>query len=213
MPFDLVQHEMLGDEAAEISAFEGRLSAISSEVAEILDELTEDEKQEAADALNDNSDAFVASKIKGVAKTLKADMGGEANESDSLPSKLERAAALFDEEKAVKKKLKEAKTKLENRTKEVIESLTDEQASALLDAKWNKPLVKQLQSLPSVVVDGLVAKVCALRDKYATTYADIDAEIQSVEAELVGMLGALTGSEFDMAGIDELAKLLGGELR
>ena len=213
VPFDLVQHEMLGDEAAEISAFEGRLSAISSEVAEILDELTEDEKQEAADALNDNSDAFVASKIKGVAKTLKADMGAEANESDSLPSKLERAAALFDEEKTVKKKLKEAKTKLENRTKKVIESLTDEQSSALLDAKWNKPLVKQLQSLPSVVVDGLVAKVCALRDKYATTYADIDAEIQSVEAELVGMLGALTGSEFDMAGIDELAKLLGGELR
>ena len=213
MPFDLVQHEVLSDEVAEISAFERRLSAIASEVAEILDELTEDEKQEAADALNDNNDAFVASKIKGVAKTLKADMGAEANEPDSLPSKLERAAALFDEEKAVKKKLKEAKTKLENRTKEVIESLTDEQASALLDAKWNKPLVKQLQTLPGTVIDELVAKVCVLRDKYATTYADIDAEIQSVEAELVGMLGALTGNEFDMAGINELAKLLGGELR
>ncbi len=213
IPFELVQHEMLSDEAAAISAFEERLSAIASEVAEILDELTEDEKQEVTEALNDNNDAFVASKIKGVAKTLKADIGAQADDTGSLPSKLERAGALFDEEKAVKKKLKEAKTQLENKTKETIESLTDEQANALLDAKWNKPLVEQLQSLPNTVVDDLVAKVCALRDKYATTYADIDAEIQNVESELVGMLSNLTGNEFDMAGVNELAVLLGGELR
>lgn len=213
LPFELVQHEMLSDEAAEIDTLEERLSAIASEVAEILDELTEDEKQEATDALNENSDAFVANKIKGVVKTLKADMGAGANESDSLPCKLERAAALFDEEKAVKKKLKEAEVMLEDKTKDTIEGLTDEQVCSLLDAKWNKPLIQQLGSFPNAVVDELVAKVGALRDKYATTYADIDAEIQSIEAELVGMLGNLTGNEFDMAGVGELAKLLGGELR
>lgn len=213
LPFDLVQHEMLSDEAAEISAFKEGLSSIASEVAEILDELTEDEKQEVVNALNDNNDAFVASKIKGVAKTLKADMGAEANEPGSLPSKLERAGALFDEEKAVKKKLKEAEAKLEEKTKKAIENLSDEQANILLDAKWNKPLLEQLHSLPKAVVDELVAKVCALRDKYATTYADIDAEIRDVESELVSMLGNLTGNEFDMAGVNELAVLLGGELR
>lgn len=213
LPFGLVQRELLSDEAAEISAFEGRLSAIASEVAEILDELTEDEKQEAADALNDNGDAFMASKIKGVAKTLKADMGAEADEPDSLSSKLERASALLDEEKAVKKKLKEAERELEDRTRQAIEGLSDEQANVLLDAKWNKPLATQLQSLPSSMVDELVAKVYALKSKYETTYADIDAEIRSVEAELVDMLGNLTGNEFDMAGVGELTKLLGGELR
>ena len=213
LPFELVQHEVLSDEAAEINALEERLSAIASEVAEILDELSEDEKQEAADALNDNNDAFVANKIKGVVKTLKADMGVEANETESLPSKLERTSALFDEEKAVKKKLKETEAILNDKTKDTIEDLTDEQVCSLLDAKWNKPLIQQLGSLPNAVVDELVVKVDALRDKYATTYADIDAEIQSIEAELVGMLGNLTGNEFDMAGVGELAKLLGGELR
>lgn len=74
-------------------------------------------------------------------------------------------------------------------------------------------MIQQLGSLPNAVVDELVAKVTALRDKYATTYADIDTEIQSIETELVGMLGNLTGNEFDMAGVGELAKLLGGELR
>lgn len=213
LPFELAQCEILSDEAAEISVFKERLSAIASEISEILDGLTEEEKQEAADALNDNGDAFVASKIRSVVKVLNADLGVEADESDALPRRLERAEVLFGEEKTIKKRLKEAESKLEDKTKEAIENLTDEQANVLLDAKWNKPLVSQMQMLPNSVVDGLVAKVCALRDKYATTYADIDSEIQDVETELVGMLCNLTGDEFDMAGINELTKLLGGELR
>jgi type I restriction enzyme M protein len=49
--------------------------------------------------------------------------------------------------------------------------------------------------------------------KVCHDYADIDAQIQSAEAELSGMLGQLEGDEFDMAGIRELANLLGGEVR
>ncbi len=211
LPFGLVQREMLGDSAAELKALEQRLLAIASEISEIVDELTEDEKQEATEALNENNDAFVSSKIKGVVKELRAAMGPEASEEDSLPNRLERARVLFDEEKATKKKIKTAALDLELRTKETIEGLSDEQACALLDAKWNKPLVSQLQTIPNAVVDGLITKVRALHDKYATTYADIDAQIREAETELVAMLGSLTGNEFDMAGINEFAKLLGGE--
>lgn len=132
---------------------------------------------------------------------------------DSLEYVLTRAKSLIDEEKDLKKKLKFIKAEHHEKTKETIDNLTDEQARSLLDAKWDKPLIQQLGSLPNAVVDELVAKVTALRDKYATTYADIDTEIQSIETELVGMLGNLTGNEFDMAGVGELAKLLGGELR
>ena len=131
---------------------------------------------------------------------------------DSLEYVLVQAKTLIDEEKDLKKKLKFIKAEHHEKTKEAIENLIDGQACSLLDAKWNKPLVQQLGSLPNTAVDELVAKVGALRDKYATTYADIDAEIQSIETELVGMLGNLTGNEFDMAGVGELAKLLGGEL-
>lgn len=132
---------------------------------------------------------------------------------DSLEYVLTQAKSLIDEEKDLKKKLKFIKAEHHEKTKETIDNLTDEQARSLLDAKWDKPLIQQLGSLPNAVVDELVAKVTALRDKYATTYADIDTEIQSIETELVGMLGNLTGNEFDMAGVGELAKLLGGELR
>ena len=59
----------------------------------------------------------------------------------------------------------------------------------------------------------MVDELQALSNKYATTYADIDEQIRQAEAELVGMLGNLCGNDYDMAGIRELAVLLGGEAR
>ena len=41
---------------------------------------------------------------------------------------------------------------------------------------------------------------------------EIDQQIEEAEAELVQMLGKLTGGSRDMAGLAEFAKLLGGEL-
>lgn len=211
LPFDLVQREMLADDVTEVANMDERLSAIASEISGILEDLSDEEKQDAGDALNEDGDSFVASKIKGVVKSLKADLGIEANAPDSLLSKLTRASTLFDEDKALKKKLKEKRSQLEDKTKNVIEELSDDEARALLDAKWNKPLARELQELPDAVVDGLIAKVSALRDKYATTYADIEWQIKSAEAELADMLGQLVGNEHDMAGVAELRRLLGGE--
>ena len=86
---------------------------------------------------------------------------------DSLEYVLTQAKSLIDEEKDLKKKLKFIKAEHHEKTKETIDNLTDEQARSLLDAKWDKPLIQQLGSLPNAVVDELVAKVTALRDKYA----------------------------------------------
>lgn len=46
--------------------------------------------------------------------------------------------------------------------------------------------------------------------KYATTFADVDAEIKETEQQLSAMIDQLTGSEFDMQGLKELQALLGG---
>ena len=47
--------------------------------------------------------------------------------------------------------------------------------------------------------------------KYETTCAEIEDQIRETEQELNNMLDELTGNEFDIKGIAELKKLLGGE--
>lgn len=210
LPFDLVQHELLADEAARVEALEDRLPAIASEVSEILESLSEDEKADAGDVINEAGDSFVPAKLKSVAKSLKRELGAKAKEEDSLPARLERAAKLSDEEKAVKRQLKSAKTDLEKHTKKTIEELDDEQVRLLLSMKWVNPMTERINAVPDAVIGELVGKVTALSRKYAMTYADIDRQIQQAEDELTGMLSELCGNEYDMAGINELASLLGG---
>ena len=70
----------------------------------------------------------------------------------------------------------------------------------------------RFEKLPDRVVNQLNDLVKALGEKYLTTYSDIDSQIQEAEASLAAMLGELTGNEFDLAGLNELRSLLGGEL-
>lgn len=131
--------------------------------------------------------------------------------TDSFEYVLAQAKELLDEEKSLKKANKEAKLALDEKTKEVIESLTDAQCDELLAAKWIEPLQSDLLELPNAVVSDFIAKVVALNAKYATTYSDVCNQITEAENELAAMLGQLTGNEHDMAGIAELQRLLGGE--
>lgn len=213
LPFELVQRELLSDEATQVTAKEDRLPQISSEVAEILEGLTDEEKADAGDALNEMGDAFVASKLKAAARTLRAEMGTAGSAVDSLPSRLDAVAKLFEEERFVKRQLKDARVALDKKTKATIEALDDDQARLLLSAKWIDPLVCRIKAIPDSIIDAFIDRLRALATKYSTTYADIDRQIQAAERELVGILGQLCGDEYDMAGIKELAMLLGGDIR
>ena len=99
---------------------------------------------------------------------------------------------------------------LEGKTKETIENLTDEQVITLLKDKWINPLIENLMKLPVNVVTELVAKLNSLAKKYETTFAEVEAEIAETEATLSAMIDDLEGNGFDMLGLAELQKLLGG---
>ena len=81
----------------------------------------------------------------------------------------------------------------------------------LFEAKWVTPLMGDLNALPQASIDRLIKKVNALEEKYKDTYADVAEQIGEAEKEFDAMLGQLVGDEFDMLGIAELRKLLGGE--
>ena len=131
-------------------------------------------------------------------------------DDDSFEAIVLKANRLFDEEKSIKKEIKVLEKDLEKKTIEKINALTDDEANALLEAKWIAPVVAKLRSLPSVVVDALVAKIKVLAAKYETTLSDVETKIETAETDLAGMLGQLDGNADDLAGIaawrEELAR-------
>ena len=209
LPFSLVQDNILVQESTALKKQEARLAEIPAEIEAILEEMSEDDKNSCEAALNDDATAFVAKEIPKKIKELKLE--DKSLEISELISKLTKANHLLKEEKELKASIKAASTALHLLTKETIESLTDEQVKDLLHKKWIDSLMVNLNKMPETLVDDLVSKLTALQKKYALTYADIDAEIDETEQQLCAMLDELTGSTFDMKGINEFKALLQGE--
>lgn len=201
LPFELVQKELLSDDVTALKSAEDRLAAITSDFDSLLEELPEDEKSK--DFVNDDSTAFVPAAVK---KALKA-----KDEELEVLAILKKVDTLVNEEKSLKKNIKENTASLQITTKKTIESLSEEDALALLSKKWIEPMVTEISALPLRIVDILTAKLEALAKKYQTTFEDVEKEIADTEASLTAMIDQLTGSEFDMQGLLELKKLLGGE--
>lgn len=199
LPFELVQSVKMHEEVAALRAKETRLAEIAGEYESYLDELSEEDKEQ--DFVNDG--AFVAAEVK---KAIKA-----REVEPATLSILKDVDALFAEEKTLKKQVKDDSAALHQRTKGVIERLTDEEVRDLLHRKWILPLMENLNSLPDAVLDDFVKQLDAVCKKYETTFEDVESQIADTEHELLGLLDDLQGNEFDMKGIAELKKLLGGE--
>lgn len=200
LPFELVQAVYLTAETTALREKESRLTEISAEYEELLDSL--DEEAKGGDYVNEDKTAFVAAEVKKALKAKELDA--------SVLDVLQKFDKLNTEEKSLKSAIKKDSAALHMRTKETIESLTDEQARELLYKKWIEKLNEQLHSLPDQLVNALAAKVQALSEKYAVTFASVEDEIRQTEQELSAMIDDLTGSDFDMQGLKELQSLLGG---
>lgn len=205
VPFELAQEVLLSSQAQELATKQARLAEIGSAYGELLDGLSEEDKD--SPAINDTSDAFVAAEVKKLAKEYKK----LKPEEGSFEASVIAASLLMDEEKTLKTEIKKDSAQLHQDTKTAIESMTDEQARKMLDAKWIAPIVAGLEGLPTGVVDSFISKIDALATKYEVTYAQVADEIRDAEKSLVEMIGNLTGGEYDMRGLAEFQTLLSGE--
>lgn len=264
IPFELAQRCLLAEDMESLHVDESRLERITAEYEELIDQLSEDDKQK---LLNDDNTAFVAKEVSNACKEVLADVNtpetiilneylelstvkekhafiDEHNEipwGDMVASKngtysksvvtkycaelksklsfdedtyeyaVTHANSLIAEEKNLKKLIKEKQSALHLKTKETIESLSDEQAKELLYQKWIMPLFDELMQLPQGVVSELVSKIEVLAKKYETTLADVESQIIETENSLSAMIDELEGDEFDMLGLAELKNMLGGD--
>ena len=187
------------------------MAEIASDFEEILESLTEEEKEQ--DTLKDSQDGFANAEVSKAAKALLKEQKDSkvTFAEESYESKIIRTSMLIDEEKALKKTVKEDAIALHLKTKTTIESLTEEQVNELLHLKWITPLSMELAAMPSSVITQLTNLVQALADKYTVTYSRVANDIKTTEQELAEMMGELTGNESDMQGLAELTSLLKGE--
>ena len=207
IPFELVQKELLSDRYKELRKKEARLAEIPSLYEEIIEDMTEEEKD--GQVLNDNNDAFIPKEVTKKLKELKKEAPTE--EVKSFIDKLDRYERLSKEEKDLKKEIKSETAKLHMLTKETIENLTDSMVCELLDKKWIGNLLESINKLPDTIVDNLVSKIQALVSKYKTTYFELEKEIKETEKKLASMIDELEGNEYDMKGLSEFKALLLGE--
>ena len=207
LPFDLVERVCLKDALSALTEKENELAEIPSSYDELIESLSEDDKDSISDALNDTNDAFVVKNIKGVIKTLKED----GADNKTLIQTLRQAEALNDKEKKLKAEIKSDEESLHLKTKDTIKSLTDSQVRQLLHEKWATTVETGILSLADSMVDAFTKSIETLAQKYSVTMNDLEGEIRDTEESLSSMLSELTGTDADMAGIHELQKLLGGE--
>lgn len=210
IPFDLVQYTLLKEELEALKAKENRQVEITAEQAELLDSLSEEEKE--ADTLNDAKDSFVAAAVAKEAKQIKSDLKeNEQPDPESYEAKILKVADLIVDEKALKAQIKTDTEKLHLLTKKTIENLPDAKVHELLEQKWITPLVNSLHELPEQIVSELASRVQALADKYATTYKEVVEQIHVTKKSLTALIDDLSGSDFDMQGLAEFQTLMKGE--
>lgn len=204
LPFDLVQKNILNENLIEIERLNSKLSSITASFDEILETIDEEDKGE---FINEDGTGFVPKEISKMVKSYKKQVIEEA----SLESKIIAVNNLIEDEKKLKKEIKCKTEILHQLTIETIENLSTEEGLKLLNIKWNNPIVESINKLPGLIIDELVTKVNALKKKYSDTLLDVETEIENTSRELNSLIDELVGDEFDMRGLLDLKKLLGGE--
>ena len=190
---------------AEIKSKEDELNVIISQYDEIIDSIPEEDR---GIFLNDNNTAFVP---KEVAKAVRPFTKGKNKpDAGSIEEVLIKVYALIVKEKSLRKEIKVMRVELHNQTKDYIENMSEDEAFCALKTKWIAPIVESILLLPDSIVNWLEGKINALIEKYSVTMLDIDAELMQSEQEFCALIEELEGDEYDMLGLKELQKLLGG---
>lgn len=212
IPFAMIQNLYFSDLADEVSALDIEISALANEKDDLLDSIEPDDKVELLKD-GDSSDIDskkLKSKIAEIKKNIKKGAEYEDDSYESIIMSIDKTNSKISQ---VKKALKTKKTVLDSETEEKIKTLTDEEIHNILVKKWIDPICDGITNLPHTLISSLESQIDALSKKYDTSFTELDSQINEAESSLSGMLDDLTGNDFDMQGLAELKKLLGGSAK
>ena len=198
MPFDLVKAMFYTADFEEMSRLAAAADSKASEYAGIWENM--DDEAKSVVCKDDDETAFDTKKFKAAIKS--GDLEAEAVESINA---IQRAIA---EEKALRKKVKEIATVLEDKAKAKVESLSEDEINDLLERKWIAPIIAAINRVGEGVPMEFATDFNALEKKYADPLSELSEKIEKTNSELKASLSALTGNDVDMTAIQMLLEEL-----
>lgn len=170
----------------------------ASEYAGIWENM--DDEAKSVVCKDDDEAAFDTKKFKAAIKS--GDLDADAVESINA---IQRAIA---EEKALRKKVKEIATVLEDKAKKKVESLSEDEINDLLERKWIAPIIAAINRVGEGVPMQFVTDFNALEKKYTDPLSELSEKIEKTNSELKASLSALTGNDVDMTAVQMLLEEL-----
>lgn len=207
IPLELVIDYKLSNLKDNITEKENKLFEIESRISEIFDSLTEEEKLEIDSALTDDNDAFIP---KEIVKKAKEFLKNELMEG-SIEKKVIEVNNLYDEQKKLNKQVKDGNEAIEIEAQKEIKNLTYEEICELLNQKWIEPIIKGIDKQINDIISDFSKQIEKLSNKYNQTLVHINEEIKETKKQLSEIINELTGSEFDMKGLEDFKSLLNGD--
>ena len=206
IPIQFVIDYKLQDLKNDIISKENQLSEIESRISEILDSLDEDERLEIDSALTEENE-FIS---KEVAKKAKEYLKSSTSEG-TIEKKIIEANSLLENQKKLTKDIKDSNKNIEIMAQKEIENLNYDDICVLLNKKWIEPIIDGIDKMINNIIVNFTKNIEKLSNKYEQTLKDVDNEIHEVEKELSSMIDELTGSEFDMKGLEDFKSLINGD--
>ena len=198
IPFDLVKAVFYTADFDEMSRLAAAADSKASEYAGIWENM--DDEAKSVVCKDDDETAFDTKKFKAAIKS--GDLEAEAVESINA---IQRAIA---EEKALRKKVKEIATVLEDKAKKKVESLSEDEINDLLERKWIAPIIAAINRVGEGVPMQFVTDFNALEKKYANPLSELSEKIEKTNSELKASISALTGNDADMTAVQMLLEEL-----
>ena len=198
MPFELVKAVFFADDFDKMSKLTAEADAKATEYADIWENMNEEAKSVVCK--DDDEAAFDAKKFKSAIKN-----GNLDNEAVECIEAIQDAIA---KEKALRKQVKTIETGLEDKAKEKIEALSEEEIHELLEKKWVSPIISAIDKVGEGVLTQFVASFVELEKKYANPLAELSESIEETSGALKTSLDELVGSDADMTAIKMLMEEL-----
>lgn len=210
LTYDLVQNEYYRREKESLEEYTNELTNLDGEKQELLDSIDVNDKD---NLLKEDSEDIDTKKLNAIIKKINREVkNGAEFEENSYEQIILNISDVNEKIKKCKKEIKTIKEKLEEDTKNKIETIDTKDALKLLEKKWIDPLCEEIEKLPDMMLKIFVKNIKKLDEKYKKSFKDLDREISLTEKAISDMLVELDGNEFDMKGLEEFRSLLGGDM-